>query len=105
VPKTPLEVKVGRNYIREWTIADPKARAADKAARKRASAKRLKAEQAALAAYLERVKWCANGCGQLAALGEGNWMGCCSEACFWQREEAVKVQADARRARLARRQG
>jgi len=78
---------MGRNYILERTIADPKARASHMGARMRARSKRLKAEQAALAAYRERARWCANGCGKFVATGDqdgnGSWIPCCSEACFF----------------------
>lgn len=99
---------MSRNYIRERTIADPKERATFKAERKRAKAKRLKAEQASIAAYLERAKWCANGCGKPVAAGDedgnGSWIPYCSEGCHgaWleavrRKFQATQVRRDARR--------
>lgn len=73
---------MGRNYIGERTIADPREKAANKVRKKRQEVKRQRAERAALAAYIERSRWCRRkGCEQLAVGGEGGWWPCCSEAC------------------------
>jgi hypothetical protein len=76
---------VGRNYIRERTISDPRERAADKKQRATKARQRRLAEAASIARFAERSKWCATGCGQPAS---PSWMGCCSEGCFqkWMRE-------------------
>ncbi|MBM5575855.1 hypothetical protein GKO28_18195 [Deefgea sp. CFH1-16] len=66
---------MGRNYISERTISDPKERAAHK---KKKQKLRLQADQTAKA-IVERNKFCANGCGQLR---DEWWMTCCSESCF-----------------------
>lgn len=94
---------MGRNYILERTIADPTVRAAEKAARKLASARRLRSERVATAAYMERARWCANGCGKPVASGDDGWVPCCSEVCHCQWEAAVSAQFDAQEARRARR--
>jgi len=74
---------MGRNYIGERTLWDPRQREAEKARRKRAAAKRRAAEQQGMAAYLERARWChRKGCDQQAESQPGGWWPCCSEACY-----------------------
>ncbi|MGN5480238.1 hypothetical protein ACTMU2_35900 (plasmid) [Cupriavidus basilensis] len=94
---------MGRNYILERTIADPRTRAVHKTARKRAKVKRLQSERAATAAYLDRARWCANGCGKPVATGENGWTPCCSEACHGQWVAVVAAHFDSQQARRARR--
>lgn len=79
---------MGRNYIAERTIADPRERAIAKR-KKQEAAKRKKAREAkSLEQYLERAKWCqAKGCENLAKGGEDGWWPCCSEAC-WEKWNA-----------------
>jgi len=72
---------MGRNYIAERTIADPRERAAAKSRKQRAAARQRANEASGLAAYLERSKWCKAGCGQLAVGGVDGWWPCCSHAC------------------------
>lgn len=79
---------MGRNYIAEKTIADPRQRAAELAKRKREKDARRAVDRASLAAYLERSKWCRNDCGRLALGGPEGWYPCCSEAC-WSAWEAT----------------
>ena len=82
---------MGRNYIAERTIADPRERAAAKAAKKRHERQRHAAEAAALARYKERAKWCrAPGCDKPATGGEDGWWPCCSEACHNRWEDSLK---------------
>jgi hypothetical protein len=94
---------MGRDYIGERTIADPRLRAAEKARRRRQAAQRRAAEAAALARYKERTRWCAvPGCGQPRSGGESGFWPCCSQACL-QRWEAELERRD--EVALARRQG
>ncbi len=74
---------MGRDYIGERTIADPRMRAAEQARRRRLAAQRRAAEAAALARYKERARWCrVPGCGQPSAGGVFGFWPCCSEACM-----------------------
>lgn len=82
---------MGRDYIGERTIADPKLRAAEKVRKQAAAKKKRIREQQGMAAYLERAKWCkAKGCDNLATTGEDGWWPCCSEECFWKWHERLK---------------
>ena len=73
---------MGRNYITERTVADPRARATarrQKRERQRASAA---ADRAALARYLARSGQCAAPrCGADAPTGDNPCWPCCCEAC------------------------
>lgn len=76
---------MGRNYIAERTITDPRERAIAKRQKKEATRKKKAQEAKSLAAYLERAKYCRNkGCTNLATGGEHSWYPCCSEACWEQ---------------------
>lgn len=74
---------MGRNYIAERTIADPRERAIAKRHKTEAAKRKKATEQKSLEQYLERTKYCqAKGCENLAVGGENGWLPCCSEACF-----------------------
>jgi hypothetical protein len=73
---------MGRNYIAERTIADPRVRAAVKRKKEADIRRRRAAEAASLASYVERSKWCKAGCGNLAIGGVGGWWPCCSQECW-----------------------
>lgn len=74
---------MGRNYISERTIADPRERAIVKRHKTDAARKKKIQEAKSIAAYLERTKYCRNkGCKNLPVGGEQGWYPCCSEACF-----------------------
>lgn len=82
---------MGRNYITERTIADPRERAAAKAAKKRRDRQRRAAEAAALACAKERDKWCrASGCDKPATTGDDGWWPCCCEECHNRWESSLK---------------
>lgn len=82
---------MGRNYIAERTIADPRERAAAKRQKAEAARKKKAQEAQSMAAYLERTKRCRNkGCMNLAVGGENGWYPCCSEACLRQWNESLK---------------
>lgn len=82
---------MGRNYIAERTIADPRERAIAKRHKQDAARKRRAAEAKSLAAYLERTKWCqAPGCDQPAVGGEGGWWPCCCEECWEKWNSSLK---------------
>lgn len=74
---------MGRNYIAERTIADPRERAVAKRHKKEVARKKKAQEEKSLASYLERAKYCrAKGCTNLAVGGEEGWWPCCSESCL-----------------------
>ena len=80
---------MGRNYIAERTIADPRERAIAKRRKSDAARKKKAQEAKSLAAYIERTKCCsAPGCKNLRTGGENGWWPCCSEAC-WERWNAT----------------
>ena len=63
---------VGRNFIAERTWANPKERAAQKAAKAQRERQARAAEVQALAAVRERSKWCrVKGCGKPTATDWG----------------------------------
>lgn len=73
---------MGRNYIGERTIADPRERAIAKRQKNEAARKKKAQEAKSLESYLERAKYCrAKGCSSLAVGGEEGWWPCCSESC------------------------
>lgn len=91
---------MGRDYIGERTIADPRLRAAEKARRRRRAAQRRAAEAAALARYKERARWCTvPGCGQPSTTGENGFWPCCSEACMQRWEAELQRRDEVARAR------
>jgi len=82
---------MGRNYIAERTIVDPRERAIEKRHKKEATKKKKLTEAQSMAAYLERAKRCRNkGCQNLAVGGEEGWYPCCCEACFNQWHASLK---------------
>lgn len=82
---------MGRNYIAERTIADPRERAIAKRHKKEAAKKRKALEAKSLEQYLERVKFChAKGCENLAIGGENGWWPCCCESCFERWSASLK---------------
>lgn len=91
---------MGRDYIGERTIADPRMRAAEQARRRRLAAQRRAAEAAALARYKERARWCrVPGCGQPSAGGVFGFWPCCSEACMQRWQEELQRREDVAQAR------
>lgn len=82
---------MGRNYIAERTIADPRERAAARRRKIDAAKKKKSQEAESLAAYLERTKYCRNkGCTNIALGGEDGWWPCCSESCFERWNASLK---------------
>lgn len=82
---------MARNYITERSWADPRERAIARRRKREAAKKRKAAEAVALAAYVERSKWCrAKGCQNLAKGGDDGWWPCCSEACFERWHASIK---------------
>ena len=87
---------MGRDYIGERTIADPRERAIEKRRRARAARERRVAEARALAAFKDRIRWCIMGCGEPRQRLEDDWWPGCSEKCHieWlaklERKEEVK---------------
>lgn len=39
------------------------------------------------------LRWCGNGCGEVAVVGPLGWWPCCSKACWeaWREREAAKL--------------
>lgn len=92
---------MGRDYIGERTIADPRLRAAEKARRRHLAGQRRAAEAAALARYKERARWCtAPGCGQPRTTGENGFWPCCSETCMQRWEAELQRRDEVAKARL-----
>jgi hypothetical protein len=49
------------------------------------------------------LRWCGNGCGEVAVVGPLGWWPCCSKACWeaWRELEAAKLVAQTSTARAA----
>lgn len=102
-PSLAYTVVMGRNYIAERTIADPRARATAQRAKRERQRTRAAADRASLAQYLARADQCAAPRCDKPAPAEGNaWWPCCCEECAtaW----AAELQRREERA-AARRQG
>lgn len=102
-PPAPHTEIMGRNYIAERTIADPRARATAQRVVRERLRKRAAADRASLAQYLARAGQCAATRCDTAASTEGNpWWPCCCESCAtaWT---AAQQRRDERKA--AQRQG
>ena len=94
---------MGRNYIAERTIADPRARATAQRVKRERQRKSAAADRAGLAQYLARAGQCAASHCNATAPPEANpWWPCCCESCAtaWTADQ----QSSAER-RAARSQG
>ena len=71
---------MGRNYIAERTIADPRVRAATKVRMRELERKRRVAEARGAAQIAARLELCwVRNCGNSVT---GDWMGCCNAECY-----------------------
>lgn len=91
---------MGRDFIGERTIADPRERAAGHARRRRQAAAQRRAEAAALLRYQARARLChAAGCSRPASTGEESAYPCCSAACLTRWTAALERRDEVRQAR------
>ena len=89
---------MGRNYIAERTIADPKARAAWKARMRELERKRLAAATLGAAQIASRLEVCwVRNCGNSVT---GEWMSCCSAECYDVMLGELERRDEVKKARL-----
>lgn len=91
---------MGRDYIGERTIADPRERAVERRRRRERTRERAAAARAALARYREKCRWCVvPGCGRPSATGEAGFWPCCSQACTQRWEVELQRREEVAQAR------
>lgn len=89
---------MGRNYIAERTIADPKERAAWKTRTRELERKRRAAAALGAAQIAARLEVCwVRTCGKSVT---GEWMGCCSAECYDAMLRELKRRDEVKKARL-----
>jgi hypothetical protein len=94
------ERAVGRDYIGERTIADPRERAVERRRSRERTRKRAAAARAARARYREKRRWCVvPGCGRPSTTGEAGFWPCCSQACTQRWEVELQRREEVAQAR------